>query len=37
MRTLLEYMETVKALNKKKTKFMKERFSFIVLEEHEEK
>lgn len=36
LRTLLEYMETVKTTNKKKTKYMNERFCFIVLEEHPE-
>ena len=37
IRSLLEYMETVKSLTKKKTKYEKERFSFIVFDEHSEK
>lgn len=36
LRTLLEYMETAKTVSKKNTKFMHERFCFIVLDEHPE-
>jgi hypothetical protein len=36
IRTLLEYMEAVKSTNTKKTRFMHERFCFIVLDEHPE-
>jgi long-subunit acyl-CoA synthetase (AMP-forming) len=36
VRTLLEYMEAVKSTNTKKTKFMHERFCFILLDEHPE-
>ena len=36
LRTMLEYMETVKSLTKRKTKFQLERFCLIVLDEHPE-
>lgn len=36
LRTMFEYMETVKSMTKKQPKYIYERFCLIVLEEHPE-